>query len=580
MKKNVDVFNELDKNIKQQVYQEIDKYFTDALYSLPKLSEKINSLTNMTTNRKSVSKLLIDLGYENKSPDLVKLSKIKNAAKDMRFKSENQLRDKEEELLTVKSKEELIKAYYSGKSIIQIEKETGISVYYLNMIFEKWNVQLRALPKNNKEIIAELFEKGYDKQKLIEQYHGNNLTMKEFVNFMSSVIDYPITLRMGERIVKSENLQKPAHKVKENQGKRTRSEFDQTIANVNAAGFKNFQELADFFYENNNLTYEDMATLLNKNVKEEDRKFNVRWLERHMMPLLPSDRPVGVSRLELSIKSYISTLIPENEFECSNRTILKPFELDFVFPSRNMAIEVNGLYWHSEKFGKDSNYHYEKWKKCKDQGLQLITIWEDDWRDNREVVEKVIAHKLGVSNVEKVGARKTYVDEKVSFNEASTLLNKNHIQGEAVGSHYVGLRKKENKDLVAIMVLQKASSDSKKFDLIRYGTDRIVVGGFTKLLNFAENELKAEEISTFSDNEISDGSLYSNHGFVKVKELKPDYKYIHRLTRKHKFLFRKERFKNNPNLKYQEGMTERELAELNGLYRIYDSGKIKWVKKF
>lgn len=29
---------------------------------------------------------------------------------------------------------------------------------------------------------------------------------------------------------------------------------------------------------------------------------------------------------------------------------------------------------------------------------------------------------------------------------------------------------------------------------------------------------------------------------------------------------------------YDEDITERELAEINGLERVYDSGKIRWIK--
>lgn len=48
--------------------------------------------------------------------------------------------------------------------------------------------------------------------------------------------------------------------------------------------------------------------------------------------------------------------------------------------------------------------------------------------------------------------------------------------------------------------------------------------------------------------------------------------------RVHKFNYRKERFKKNNTLKYREGLTERELADLSGLCRIWDAGKLKWVK--
>ena len=49
-------------------------------------------------------------------------------------------------------------------------------------------------------------------------------------------------------------------------------------------------------------------------------------------------------------------------------------------------------------------------------------------------------------------------------------------------------------------------------------------------------------------------------------------------ARRHKFNYRKKKFKTNPSLQYQEGLTERELATLNGLFRVYDAGKVRWVK--
>lgn len=54
--------------------------------------------------------------------------------------------------------------------------------------------------------------------------------------------------------------------------------------------------------------------------------------------------------------------------------------------------------------------------------------------------------------------------------------------------------------------------------------------------------------------------------------------YVVKGERKHKFGYRLKRFRNDPELQYEEGLTERELAELNGLNRIWAAGKIKWVK--
>lgn len=287
----------------------------------------------------------------------------------------------------------------------------------------------------------------------------------------------------------------------------------------------------------------------------------------------------GISKMETALANFVESLFEDkNSVIRNSRRIISPKELDIYIPSKKVAIEFNGLYWHSEKY-LDKNYHYNKWKACKDKGIQLITIWEDDWRDNRLVIENVLLHKLGMNKNEKIGARKTYIDDNVSHNACSELLKANHIQGEASGTYCLGLRTKDNDELVSVMVLRESNANKGILELLRYATDRNVQGGFTKLLKYIEKAFKPSQIVTFSDNEISDGSLYENSGFIKVKDLKPDYKYVRDEMRKHKFLFRKSRFEKDPNLLFEEGLTERELAELNGLYRIYDSGKVKWSKK-
>lgn len=83
-------------------------------------------------------------------------------------------------------------------------------------------------------------------------------------------------------------------------------------------------------------------------------------------------------------------------------------------------------------------------------------------------------------------------------------------------------------------------------------------------------------VVSFADFTVSDGSLYERTGWKKVGVLKPDYMYVWNFERVHKFNFRKDRFREDDDLYYEEGMTEFELAEKNGLLRVYDCGKVKY----
>lgn len=294
-----------------------------------------------------------------------------------------------------------------------------------------------------------------------------------------------------------------------------------------------------------------------------------RYLEKHSVP---RDKvfSCSVSVAELEVADFISDhfMIVKND-----RKIVPPYELDIFIPNRNLAIEYNGLYWHSEK-NKSSNYHYDKWLHCQKNGINLIQIWEDDWIYKKPLVRNMLLHKLGISDCDKIYARNCFV-EHISQSQLNDFMNLYHIQGTpAVSSVRLGLF--FGNQIVAAVSFTKAKE---YYTLTRYATSCTVVGGFTKLLSYFEKLGLTSQIVTFADLTVSNGKLYDLSGFTVDKILPPDYCYYVGKRRVHKFNYRKSRFKKDPNLLFSEGLTEKELAILNKLYRIYDAGKVRYVKK-
>lgn len=257
--------------------------------------------------------------------------------------------------------------------------------------------------------------------------------------------------------------------------------------------------------------------------------------------------------------------------------ILNRKEVDIYIPELKIGVEFNGIYWHSEKF-KTSTDHLNKRLAAEAQGIRLITIWEDDWRDKRLIVESMLKSKLGVDEREKVYARNTTITE-IDYSSASDFLNSYHIQGSAKGSIYIG--SVYEGELVAVMVLAKRNNG--EYELSRYATSKHVIGGQSKMLSWVKKNTAIPKLVTFADLDISDGNLYTKTGWSFIEELAPDYKYSKLGSvpkREHKFNYRLKRFKSDPTLKYEEGLTEKELAKLNKLYRIWDSGKKKYELTF
>lgn len=266
-------------------------------------------------------------------------------------------------------------------------------------------------------------------------------------------------------------------------------------------------------------------------------------------------------------------ILEENKIEyISEYALPSKKRLDAYIPSKKIGIEYNGIYWHNENHvGKD--YHREKYLECNELGIQLIIIWEDDWNNKRDIITKMLLKKLGFLEERKVNARDCTV-VSVSQWLTKNFMNENHIQGYTSGSYYIGLQDKDL-NIVAIIICKV---DKDNLNIVRYATSCNVRGGFSKLVKYIENTYNYTMLYTFSDNMVSDGSLYKNNGFKFLYEIPEDYMYVYQDTRYHKFNFRKDRFEKDPNLYWESNLTERELADINNISRVWDAGKIKWVK--
>lgn len=254
-----------------------------------------------------------------------------------------------------------------------------------------------------------------------------------------------------------------------------------------------------------------------------------------------------------------------------NRSIIPPYELDIFIPSHNLAIEYCGLYWHCE-INKDKNYHKIKYDLCKNKGIRLLTIFENEWIRKELIIKKTLLHILNLSKEDKIFARKCIIKEVVT-EEKIKFFDVNHIQGNGPSSINIGLY--YNNDLVACMGFIK-SYDS--YILNRYATSKIIVGGFTKLLAYFEKVHKFQKIITFADLRWSNGKVYEQSGFKFDKLLYPDYSYILNNETYHKFGFRHKQLKNILKDKYNNKISEHKNCIMNGIYRIYDCGKLRFIK--
>lgn len=247
-------------------------------------------------------------------------------------------------------------------------------------------------------------------------------------------------------------------------------------------------------------------------------------------------------------------------------------ELDILIPDLNIAIEYNGLYWHSELY-KDKFYHLNKTEICNKRGIRLIHIWEDHWLYKKEIIKSMLLNSLKL-NTNKIFARNCKI-VLVDSKSKNDFLDKNHIQGKCQSSINIGLE--YNGALVSLMTFGGRNINKKKeFELIRFCNkiNTNVVGGASKLFSYFIKNYNYQSIISYADISNFTGGLYKLLGFDYSHRSQPNYWWVVDGNRYHRFTYNKKRLikeGGDPN------MTEVGIMYKRGHFRIFGCGQDKYI---
>jgi G:T-mismatch repair DNA endonuclease (very short patch repair protein) len=294
-----------------------------------------------------------------------------------------------------------------------------------------------------------------------------------------------------------------------------------------------------------------------------------RYLHKHNLATIGGCRSKG----EIQICDWLDSL---GIRVINNTKNVIGKELDVFLPDYNFSIEFCGLFWHSDYHKRiTKNYHLEKFTKCQNINIQLITLYEDEWRDKENIVKNSILHKLNILTTPNIYAQQTEI-RPVTLSQKTTFLDKNHIQGSGSGSINYGLFEQKTNNIIAVITF--INNKNGQYILNRYATNKPIVGGFSKLLHyFKDQHPDWKKIVTFADCRWSVGDLYKKTGFVLSKILPPDYYYVdtNNATRIHKFNFRRKYLKTKL-CNFDPTLSETQNCKNHGIPRIWDCGKFRF----
>lgn len=259
----------------------------------------------------------------------------------------------------------------------------------------------------------------------------------------------------------------------------------------------------------------------------------------------------SMTNIETIVHKYLTEL--NISFEYSQK--LGKFYPDFIIPDHNLIIEVDGLFWHSDKAQKDNNYHINKRSEYIEMGFMPLFFREDEILNKLDIVKSIINNKLGISK--RIFARKLTTN-KLSPEESAVFFNENHLMGNGQGQTFALLDKDTP---VCSIKMRRRKGDN--WEVSRFCPKRglNIVGGFSKLLKAFEREHTPNQIMTFIDKRYGSGEYLSGLGF-SLDSCHKSFKWTNGQKTYHRMKFAS-------NTGYE-----------HGLNKIWDCGQARWTKVF
>lgn len=268
-----------------------------------------------------------------------------------------------------------------------------------------------------------------------------------------------------------------------------------------------------------------------------------------------------VSFAETTLAKFIESL--HLDLVLNSRKILPSRkELDIFIPKYNIAIEFNGLYWHSDKAkGATSRHFLNKTEQCEKLGIHLIHIFEDEWKYKLEIIKSKIRKLLGQTDtiIDKFDINPISQQIAFEFLEVNSLygspIHSNLNLGIFIDNKLVGISIiNENNEIIELCEMVGVSIKNFRNEIIQYCKGTLKLISLSMLLDrrwHTTNDINSEyEITNpkfyYISNEIRD---IQGNGEIFLNKKK--------------------------NKLWDDNLTEWENMQLNNIDRVWDCGLIK-----
>lgn len=206
--------------------------------------------------------------------------------------------------------------------------------------------------------------------------------------------------------------------------------------------------------------------------------------------------------------------------------VISPYELDIYIPNKRVAIEYDGLIWHSDKFGKDKDYHLNKTHLCEEKGIHLIHIFEDEWLYKSKVVKSRIIELFGHFHKNNMINNSEFVISSINENEAMDFYSIHDLIPFKISSIYLGCFIKNK--LISAISFKKETNQEERWILTQFSYDFEYPNSniFNILCNYFIEKYNPIDIFAFADKRWfseTENNFYNRFGFTQEQILKPTF---------------------------------------------------------
>lgn len=280
-----------------------------------------------------------------------------------------------------------------------------------------------------------------------------------------------------------------------------------------------------------------------------------------------------VSSTEVDLRNFCSSL---------NKQLLiqeSPLKWDLLFTQEGVAVELDGVYWHSEGVHRNKFNIRDKVEKSYELGIRSLHIFDVEWIHKRHICEGIIRSAVS-AYTEVFYARKLKIKHISSQNTKDFLL-KSHIQGWCVSAVNIGLV--DDKDrLLICMTFGKSRNTNEEWELLRLCTlpGVSVVGGASRLYKFFLKNYTPKSVISYCSKRMFSGDIYEKLGFKYVRDTGPSYYYSKNAAEplESRNKYQKHKLKSILSV-YDESLTEYENMLNNKYRRVWDAGNKVFIWK-